>query len=385
MHDQIAFLSEWGDNALDFSKKLPGKPFASTHFIVTALIMQQGQLAEVTQILEAVSRRHFNGGAINSEVIGNDHAKRKEILEDLDEAPFKVFAVVVDKRQVIGEGLRYKGSFYKFMHGLADRELFRIYPNLQLVAGQVGDDTFMKGFVSYVSQNHISNLFNEAAFGFVGAKDSLEVQAASFMAGTLAYCYDQNLITDQRGTFVEVLQKKLLSIRFWPEPFGESQVVPQQTGAVYDHTLGELSVKLSNDFLQRKSSNPTPQVIDQVTCLGYLLFHFQHINAARYITSFELMEQIRARRGAAVNLHYFQTKVIAPLRDAGVLIASSSRGYKLPASEQDLYDFVSHSNTIIEPMLSRVKRFRDQVHMATNGKIDVLAADEYRLIRKTLD
>ncbi|QRR00117.1 hypothetical protein [Dyadobacter sandarakinus] len=193
---------------------------------------------------------------------------------------------------------------------------------MQLVAGQIGDDTFMKGFVGYVSQNHITNLFNESSFGFVGIKDSLEVQAASFMAGTLAYCYDQNLITEQRSSFVEVLQKKLLSIRFWPEPFGESQIVPQLNGAVYDHTLATLSINLANDFLQRKSTNPAPQVVDQVTCLGYLLFHFQHINAARYITSRELMEQIRARRGASVNLHYFQTKVIAPLRVAGVLIAS---------------------------------------------------------------
>ena len=68
-------------------------------------------------------------------------------------------------------------------------------------------------------------------------------------------------------------------------------------------------------------------------------------------------------------MHYFQTKVIAQLRDAGVLIASSSRGYKLPASESDLYDFVTHSNAIIEPMLSRVKRFRDQINTATTGEI----------------
>ncbi|WP_041734989.1 hypothetical protein [Dyadobacter fermentans] len=76
--------------------------------------------------------------------------------------------------------------------------------------------------------------------------------------------------------------------------------------------------------------------------------------------------------------------MIAQLRDAGVLIASSSRGYKLPASQGDLYDFVSHSNTIIAPMLSRVKRFHDQVHMATSGKIDILEHDEFSLIRKVI-
>jgi len=97
------------------------------------------------------------------------------------------------------------------------------------------------------------------------------------------------------------------------------------------------------------------------------------------------MEHIKVRRGKAVSLHYFQTKVIAPLRDAGVLIASSSKGYKLPANESDLYDFINHSNAIIEPMLSRVKKFRDQIRLATNGKLDVLNKDEYSLIRKVVE
>ncbi|QRQ99775.1 hypothetical protein [Dyadobacter sandarakinus] len=37
------------------------------------------------------------------------------------------------------------------------------------------------------------------------------------------------------------------------------------------------------------------RVIDQVTYLAYLLFHVRYINAARYITRRELMEQIKAR------------------------------------------------------------------------------------------
>ena len=126
-------------------------------------------------------------------------------------------------------------------------------------------------------------------------------------------------------------------------------------------------------------------MIDQVTTLSYLVFHFRHINAVRYISSFEIMQHIKARRSKPVSLHYFQTKVIAPLRDAGVLIASSSKGYKLPASQSDLYDFVNHSNAIIEPMLSRVKKFRDQIRLATNGELDVLDKQEYSLIRKVVD
>ncbi|MCF2501378.1 hypothetical protein [Dyadobacter chenhuakuii] len=385
MHHHTAFLSEWGNNTLDFSKKGPSGSLPTTHFIVTALIMDKADHVAVLAVLEAVSKRHFDGGPIDSEKTGNDHVKRKDVLEDLEELPFQVFSVIVDKRQLIGEGLRYKGSFYKFLHGLADRELFRIFPDLEMVTGQTGDETFMKGFITYVQQNHIANLFNESSFGFVASQDSPVVQAANFIAGTLARCYDETVITDQRGEFIEILKRKVLTIRFWPDAFAHNLISQPEPGPSFDPLLSELSVNLANDFLHRKSADKAPQAIDQVSSLSYLLFHFRHISPTRYITSFELMEHIRARRGKNVSLHYFQTKVIAPLRDAGVLIASSSRGYKLPASEQDLYDFVGHSNTIIEPMLSRVKRFRDQIHMATDGKIDVLAADEYKVIRKVID
>ncbi|CAG5001054.1 hypothetical protein DYBT9275_02585 [Dyadobacter sp. CECT 9275] len=383
MQNHIAFLSEWGNNELDFSKN--GATVPTTHFIVTAIIVQKEQLPDVKRVLEAVSNRHFGGGAIDSRTTGSDHGKRREILEDIDEAPFKIFSVVVDKRQLIGEGLRYRGSFFKFLHSLADRELFRLLPNLDLVAGKIADDTFMKGFARYIEQNHISNLFNESTFGFVGFQDSLLVQLAGFIAGTLARCYDETVITDQRNEFVELLRLKLLSIRFFPDTFGSSIAPPPAGSQYYNETLANLSIRLANDFLHHRSLSPVPQVKDQVSSLGYLLFHFRHISPTRYITSFELMEQIRARTGRKVSLHYFQTKVIAQLRDAGVLIASSSRGYKLPASETDLHDFIAHSNTIIEPMLSRVKRFRDQIHLATDGKIDVLAAEQYNLIRKVIE
>ena len=221
MHHHTAFLSEWGNNALDFSKKGPSGILPTTHFIVTALIIGKADVENVLAVLGAISKRHFDGGQIDSEKTGNNHLKRKEVLEDLEELPFQIFSVIVDKRQLIGEGLRYKGSFFKFLHGLADRELFRIFPDLEMVAGRTGDETFMKGFITYVQQNHIANLFNESSFGFVASDDSPIVQLAHFIAGTLARCYDETVITDQRGEFIEILKRKVLTIRFWPDAFSK--------------------------------------------------------------------------------------------------------------------------------------------------------------------
>jgi hypothetical protein len=277
MQQTIAFLSEWGNDSLDFAKRWNDAP--TTHFIVTAVLLDKEQLPTARRVLEAVRGRHFNGATIDSNLTGNNHEKRKEILEDIDEAPFKIFALVVDKRLLIGEGLLYKGSFFKFLHSLADRELFRLLPNLDLVAASPArDQTFMKGFVKYIEQNHISNLFNESTFGFVGFQDDVLVQAASYVAGTLARCYDETVLTDQRSEFIELIRSKLLSIQFFPDSFGTGMARSAAVGPEYDPSLAKLSTNLANDFLHRKSLSPAPQAKDQVSCLGYLISHFRHIN-----------------------------------------------------------------------------------------------------------
>ncbi|TDB66788.1 DUF3800 domain-containing protein [Arundinibacter roseus] len=158
MQNRLAFLDEWGNNGLDFTKK-----GVSTHFLVTALILPREELPIAEEVLERVRKKHFQTGPIKTAKVGSNHNRRREVLVDLTDAPFRIFALVVDKRQILGEGLRYKGSFYKFLHGLADRELFRTFPNLQMVTDQHGTDTFMEGFISYVQKNHIPNLFNQSS------------------------------------------------------------------------------------------------------------------------------------------------------------------------------------------------------------------------------
>jgi hypothetical protein len=377
MHNHVAFVDEWGNKGLDFTKKN-----VSTHFIVAALTLPADKLPEAEAAVEEVRKKFFQTGPIKSAKVGDDAKRRRQVLTALLAAPFNLFALVVDKRQLTGEGLRHGASFYKFLHGLADRELYRTFPNLDLVADQHGSDSFMAGFVKYVQARHIPNLFNQASFGFVNDKQSVLLQAADFMAGTLARCYDETVISDQRQAFIESLKPKLLTLRYWPDVFAPSLVKTTLDEARYNAVLADLGLNLAQAHLHRKLRSRSPQEIDQNACLSYLLFHFRHIDPTRYVSSRELIEHIYERRGVTVSIHYFQTHVIAPLRDAGVLIASSARGYKLPASEADLYDFVNHSNTIIQPLLARLGKCRDQIRLATDGRIDILAREEYDALRK---
>ncbi|MFD2937517.1 hypothetical protein [Spirosoma flavum] len=96
------------------------------------------------------------------------------------------------------------------------------------------------------------------------------------------------------------------------------------------------------------------------------------------------MAHIEERRGSLPTLHYFQTRVIAPLWDAGVIIASSTKGYKIPSCEGDLHDFVNHSNTIIQPLLSRISQYRDRICLATGEAIELLDREEYANLKQLL-
>jgi len=170
MPEHIAFLDEYGNNGLDFTKK-----GISTHFIVVALTLQKANVTQAETQLETVRKQFFQNGPIKSAKVGADDKRRRLVLEQLLAAPFQIFALVVDKRQLQGEGFYYKGSFYKFLHGLADRELYRTFPNLELVANRHGSETFMEGFVHYVHNRHIPSLFNQASFGFIHGASSLLV------------------------------------------------------------------------------------------------------------------------------------------------------------------------------------------------------------------
>jgi hypothetical protein len=379
MHNYLAFLDEFGNASLDFTK-----PGTSTHFIVAALTLPKDKRDEAETQVEAVRKQFFQTGPIKSSVVGTDHKRRRQVLAALLAAPFQIFALVVDKRQLTGEGLRYKGSFYKFLHGQADSELFRLFPNLELTTGQHGSREFMEGFVNYVHHHHIPNLFNQASFGFVNDKDSVLIQAADFVAGTLARCYDETVMADDasRREFTKLLAPKLVKLKYWPERFAPATVDARFDESQYNPMLADLGLRLAGDFIQRNANSRVPVVTDQVACLNYLAFHFRHVNPTRYVSSRELIHNLAERRNNAPSLHYFQTHVIAPLRDAGVLIASSSKGYKLPASESDLLDFVNHSNTIIQPLLARINKCRDQVRMATGGAIDILDRPEYDKLRE---
>lgn len=91
----IAYIDEYG--AFGFQMD---KPNVSTHFIITAIIVQEKDVQDITSKVENIRKKYFQKGEIKSSKVGRNHSRRKQILDEINQLPFRIFALVVDKKLI---------------------------------------------------------------------------------------------------------------------------------------------------------------------------------------------------------------------------------------------------------------------------------------------
>ena len=74
--------------------------------------------------------------------------------------------------------------------------------------------------------------------------------------------------------------------------------------------------------------------------LDYLLFRFMNNSVRRYISTQELHNDLERKGFESLSTQSFRNSIIAKLRDHGVIIASSNKGYKLPSKKSEVEDFI---------------------------------------------
>jgi hypothetical protein len=92
----------------------------------------------------------------------------------------------------------------------------------------------------------------------------------------------------------------------------------------------------------------------------------------KYISSGEIIRVLSDLSNSRVRRDYLYRKIVAPLRDAGVIIASCSHGYKIPTCIEDIYLYINQTTGVVGPMLSRVEKCRQLILAQTDGSLDVL-------------
>ncbi len=375
----LAFIDESGNHGTSFEKN-----DVSSHFIITAIVIEKEKLSELETQMTIISKKFFQQGEMKSSSIGKNHIRRVQLLEGLLEYNFKIFSLVIDKRKIYeNSGLRYKKSFYKFLNNLLHEELRSKFRYLTICADELGGNEFMSGFSKYVKEKSKPlDLFGEYDFYFKDSKNHILIQLADIISGTLSYVYEDTKRETHNVNYLEILSKHVLYIEHWPKNTIEYIYSPKGEEKDYDQEIARIALDQVQRFITNNKSNENEDVKLQLIVIDYLAFRFIHNQERKYIPTKELLTQLRFRTGKDIKVHYFRTKIIAKLRDAEVIIASSSKGYKIPSKQAEVYDFINHGTSVVMPMLNRLKICRDVIQLSSLGNLDVFDHTEYGSLRK---
>lgn len=382
MHRPVAFADEFGNNSFEFSSQ-------GTHFIVASIILEEHNIELLESQVEAIRSKYFQTGEIKSNKVGKSHKRREIILKELTKLDFTIYAVVVDKRELSGAGFKYKPVFYKYLNGLVYSELYNSFANLSLVVDEMGGNDFMRKFKSYVMENHTAGLFQE--FSFYKSHTNLLVQVADFIAGTLGYCFDESKRGEHSEMFLEIIKPKLASIEFYPRIFTPLTISNDNSRHVEDNKVKESARMHAISFVKERQRKglERQEHADQVSFVKLLLLYQTTYTKNGFVSAQELMKHLNAGRNPKINDQYFRAKIIGKLRDKGLLIASNSKGeepgYKLPNTVNDLNKFIDHNNSMIIPLLHRVKKCRDSIKLITGNQFDILDREEYKEMKSIID
>lgn len=374
-----AFADEFGNNSFDFDSQ-------GSHFIVATVICKSENLESLKQDIDIIRKKHnFQTGEIKSSKIAQDHNRRIRVLKDVLELDFSIYALIVDKRLLYGQGFHIKKSFYKYINNLLYKELFRTFPSLNLIVDEHGSNDFMREFKKYIQKHHERTLFSGSEFIIQNSKLSYYIQLADLIAGTLGYIYDDTKKSAFSSQFEALLKPKISALNLFPKDFSFDEFQGSNVDtSTFDPQIAKVCFLRVQDFIDKTIGNDQ-QKLDQINFLKLLLLYQRAYPRNRYILTSEIFNHLNQNRKDILREEYFRTKVVGSLRDQGVLIASSRDGYKIPTCSKDLDNFINHGKRIVLPMLNRIKEARDTILLATGKELDILDKSTFKDIKDILD
>jgi hypothetical protein len=378
MSRYAAFIDESGNHDLDTDKE-----GASRYFLVLAVLVDQEEVTELEQRVDAIRTRFFGSGEMKSSRVKPD--RRVAIIEALRELSFRFYAVAVDKARLHKDGgLAFKKSFIKFANGRLYNALFNHLHELTVFADGHGGDAFIESFRKYLLEHHAPDLFSQPRVEIVDSKHHVLVQLADFLVGTAAKLYEDKADNTSRQLFLDFLHEKRIRIDEWPPRFELPQAAVTGTHEM-DAQVAATSLSAAARFLSTYADSGDVELQAQHALLSYLLFRARFPNGEEYVSTQELMDHLHAQGFPEIERHYVRSNLVSRLRDRDVVIASSARGYKIPTTYVDMIGFADLVDGIVWPLLQRLKRANDVIALASAGKVDVLREERFAKLRRLLE
>ena len=236
------------------------------------------------------------------------------------------------------------------------------------VQDEYGTSEFQSGFRKYVCKNRPTpNLFNEYDFDYSDSRDSNIVQIADIVAGSVM----QHIIDAAAPDILKLFSGKIRDIINFPKPFTPF-TAGTNVDTLFDKQIYALADQCATYYIDSNKNYDEGDVRMRILFLKKLLFTARNINDSIYIHSSEITRVLSSISEQKVTRDYLYRRIVAPLRDAGVLIASSAHWYKIPTCVNDIYTYINQTSGIVSPMLSRIEKCRTLIKKQTDGTLDIL-------------
>lgn len=149
--------------------------------------------------------------------------------------------------------------------------------------------------------------------------------------------------------------------------------------------MRSISLRAAAQFLSDFSDVEDLETRIQHAFLSYLLFRAQFPLAEEFMSTPELIDHLDSLGFEDIDKHFLRSNVVSRLRDRGVLIASSARGYKVPTTYSDVIGFAELVDGIVSPLLHRLRRANDLLSLGSGRAIDFLGDERFRKLRQILE
>ncbi|MDA8956433.1 DUF3800 domain-containing protein [Flavobacteriales bacterium] len=347
MRDEKAYIyfDEYGNTHLDTESKSG----TFSHFIYTAIVIDENNLEKAIDIRQKVSDNYRQGSPLkSSKKLPID--KRLKMITEFNELDFGIFSLVIDKRKIDNKNLEDKKTFIKFFQRLFLKQFVNRYKNFEIYFDKTGDKAFKESLYNYVNKRIFSPTLFEPDRKYIIADDKYEeplIQIADFFSGCVGKIYCVSHKDKDADKIFDAINKKLF-VDFLP--FTTSNYLGNYSEDLdaNDKKIREFCLNLTIEYLKTKKCT-----IEESELLKHLLLIFK-TNPNKLAETYELVNVLKR-----INLKIEKEQIreiISSLRYKGILVVSieGKYGYKIPNKKNDLVGYYNRYLKSIIPMLTKI-------------------------------
>ncbi len=165
---------------------------------------------------------------------------------------------------------------------------------------------------------------------------------------------------------LRIFRSRIVDVVNFPEIF-KPYTFSSDDNSEFDEAIYQLAYKCATDYIEKNKGIESDEVRLRILFLRILWYNVQICNSTQFVYSGELVQHLSQVSEKKVTKDFLYRRIIAPLRDEGVIIASSVHGYKIPTSVEDIRTYINQTVTVVGPMLSRIGKCRELIQKQTDN------------------